>query len=306
MFDPCYNNAEIVKAVGGHHDPIVSQYSIWAITENPHLGVHDLGIDLKDIEKLPSNVRAWVLQLLASAAAGNPSHFQYLELGISDTSAEARLGLATGLKDAYCPLLTPLVLEWFTRETDVEVRSQILDHLVRQSVHCIHYEEHAVDEFERAGSNSRNRMLANAARTPLHSKLSMIKYSSRTDLFGGIPIMQNNTFNVSNMQAGAIALGGNASHSGTNTNNYNAQTLEVIQSHLAQAETEIKISLIDTPAKREALALIGVAQKEPTKDNLSKAVSAMEAVESIAAKTLGTATAIAGVAHLIARAAGLS
>ena len=54
--------------LGKHHDPVVSQYSIWAITENSALGVADLGIDLKNIEQLPANVRAWVFQLLASRA----------------------------------------------------------------------------------------------------------------------------------------------------------------------------------------------------------------------------------------------
>jgi hypothetical protein len=45
MFHPKHDNAQIVKALGGHHDRIVSQYSIWAITENRTLRLADLGVD---------------------------------------------------------------------------------------------------------------------------------------------------------------------------------------------------------------------------------------------------------------------
>ena len=65
MFDPDYDNREIVRVLGLHDDPLVSQYSIWAITENSGLGVNDLGIDLKNTEQQPANVRAWIYQLLA-------------------------------------------------------------------------------------------------------------------------------------------------------------------------------------------------------------------------------------------------
>ena len=43
LFDPSYSNAEIVKVVGRHDDRTVSQYSVWAITENASLSISDLG-----------------------------------------------------------------------------------------------------------------------------------------------------------------------------------------------------------------------------------------------------------------------
>jgi hypothetical protein len=115
--------------------------------------------------------------------------------------------------------------------------------------------------------------------------------------------VNNKSISIGNIQAGAVALDGDATQTGTATNTYNAQTLEIIRSRLAEAEREIKSSPADVEARKEALLTIEAAKKEPTKNNLSKAVTAMEKVESLATKALGTGTAIAGIAHLLAQAA---
>jgi len=39
MLHPHHKNAELVQALGQHHDGVVSQYSVWAITENESLRV---------------------------------------------------------------------------------------------------------------------------------------------------------------------------------------------------------------------------------------------------------------------------
>jgi hypothetical protein len=218
------------------------------------------------------------------------------------------MGLALGLKDIFSPYLVPLVVEWFTREMDGEVRSQILDHLVRQSESSEAYRLHALDAFERASADARDRMLAAAAGTPLYSSLSQIKYNGAGgDLFGGVTVVQKNTtFNIGNIQAGAVAMEGDATQSGTTYNAYNEQTLEIIRARLTHAEREIKVAAADTEAKKEALLLIEAAKKEPTKDNLTKVVASMGKVESLATKALGTVTALADIARLIAQAAGIS
>ena len=175
ILDPNYSNSEIVRVLGKHHDPIVSQYSVWAITENPTLGVGDLGVDLKNIEQQSANVRAWVFRLLAMDLANIEKHLDYIKLGIDDNSPESRVGLAVGLRHTYSPVLRPLVLEWFTREWDLEVRQHLVDHIILQAEGCDAYNEHALDAFERAsaGSPARQRMLATAAGTPMFSKLSL-------------------------------------------------------------------------------------------------------------------------------------
>ncbi|HVX76509.1 MAG TPA: hypothetical protein VHB49_10295 [Bradyrhizobium sp.] len=68
LFDPRYENAAIVKVLGSHDDDVVSQYTVWAITENGHLSIRDLGIPLKDIEQQPANVRGWMFQLVGMSA----------------------------------------------------------------------------------------------------------------------------------------------------------------------------------------------------------------------------------------------
>jgi hypothetical protein len=306
LFEPNHDNATMVRAVGAHHDPGVSQYSVWAITENPSLGVVDLGIDLKGIEQFPANVRAWVFQLLAIDSARTDTHMDYIKLGIEDKSAEARLGLAVGLRDSFSPTLVPLVLEWFTREMDGEIRPQLLDHLIRQAERSDAYTQHALDAFDRGNADERDRMLAMAASSPLFSRFSAIKYNGGNDLFRGATIVNNKSISIGNIQAGAVAIDGDATQTGTVTNTYNAQTLEIIQSRLAEAEREIKSSPVDVEARKEALLTIEVAKKEPTKDNLVKTVTALGKVESLATKALGAGTAIAGIAHLLAQAVGLA
>lgn len=176
------------------------------------LGVADLGIDLKDIEQLPANVRAWVFQLLAIDSAGTDVYADYIKLGIEDKSAEARLGLAIGLKDSFSLTLVPLGLEWFTREMDAEIRPQILDHLIRQAERSDGYMQHALDAFQRGSADERDRMLTTAAGSPLYSRFSAIKYDGGADLFRGATIVQNsNTISIGSIQAGAVAFDGDAS-----------------------------------------------------------------------------------------------
>ncbi len=90
------------------------------------------------------------------------------------------------------------------------------------------------------------------------------------------------------------------------TNTFNAETIKVICSHLNEAEREIKKSAADVETQKEALVTIDTAKKEPTKDNLGRAVAAIEKVEAAAQKMLGIGTALAGIGRLIARAAGFA
>jgi len=130
LLNPRHTNAEMVKALGGHHDDVVSQYTVWAITENPSLGLEDLGIDIRLIEQLPPNVRAWLFQLIAMNPTDATSHIEYIQLGMSDREPEARMGLAMGLRDTFFDGLDALALDWFTHESEPEVNHLVLDHLV--------------------------------------------------------------------------------------------------------------------------------------------------------------------------------
>ncbi len=104
-----HSDAEMVKALGRHHDPIVSQYSVWAITESERLQLVHLGLNLKDIERYPDNIRGWLFQLLAIEATDAEPHWEYVSLGMGDPAAEARKGLAVGLRNTFIDVFEP----WF-------------------------------------------------------------------------------------------------------------------------------------------------------------------------------------------------
>ena len=139
LFHPRHSNSELVKALGSHHDVLVSQYSVWAITENKNLGLADLGVDIKNVENQPANVRAWIFQLIGMSERDAKYNLQYIELGMIDPAPDARSGLVTGLRDTFFDGLEPLILDWFDQEINEDVRQQIVDHMVRQSEHCASY-----------------------------------------------------------------------------------------------------------------------------------------------------------------------
>ena len=208
---------------------------------------------------------------ICSNAANGEEYADYIKLGIDDNNAKARLGLAVGLKDSFSSTLVPMVLDWFTREMDGEIRPQILDHLIRQAERSQAYKQHALSAFELGSADARDRMLATAAGSPLFSEFSSIKYSGRDDLLRGEKtVTNNNTYNIGNIQAGAVSLKGDATQVGNSSHVYNAQTLELIQSRLTDAEREVKISPADVKSKKDALQKIATAKKNQLRTTSTK------------------------------------
>src|SRR5579872_3917061 len=309
LLNPRHSNAEMVKALGGHHDNTVSQYTVWAITENPSLGVEDLGINMRDIEQQPVNVRAWILQLLAMTPRDAEKHLEYITLGMNDPEAEARIGLAVGLKDTFFDGLGHIVQDWFTNESDTEVRQLLMDHMIRQAPYCQPYENMMIEFYEKAptGSSARQRMQANAVGAPLYSRMKQIDTGGSKDLFGGMlnVTINNNTFNISGgVQGAAVSLGGNAENSGTTSIHYNPQTIETIQSELSKAERELHTMAIDPDLKREALEHVKAAKADPSPDKLSTAIAFLGEVEALATKTIGVGTAIGTIMTALSKVVG--
>ena len=67
LLHPRHENGEVVRDLGQHDDPIVRQYSVWAVIENNNLSLKHLGIRFEDIERQPSNVQAKMLHLGATS-----------------------------------------------------------------------------------------------------------------------------------------------------------------------------------------------------------------------------------------------
>jgi hypothetical protein len=305
MLHPRHDNPQLVKALGGHHDQVVSQYSVWAITENPSLGLSDLGIKVEDIEQQRPNVRAWVFRLIAMSEDTAERHFEYLELGMRDPEIEPRVGLAIGLKDTYFDGLEVVVLDWFTNEGNAGVRQHILDHMIRQSYQCPNYAAMVLEVYEKEppGSSLRQRMEAAAAGLAIYGKFRAMDGSM--DLFRGATIVTNNTFNISgNVQGGAVSIGGDAHNSGITSIHYNPQTIQALQSELAKAERALHESTLNNELKSEALKHVTAAKADPEPGKIKKAIDVLGKVESIATKTVGAGTAIGTIGTAIAKLAG--
>jgi hypothetical protein len=307
MMHPRLGNAELVKALGGHHDNIVSQYTVWAITENPSLSLADIGIDYKLVEDQPANVRAWIFRLIAMTPEDAERNFEYLELGMRDPDLEARSGLALGLKDTYFDGLDAIVLDWFVGEPEAEVRQYLLDHMIRHARESASYQAMALEIYEKepAGSSLRNRMEVSASGTEMYAKFKQM--DSSLDLFRGETFVTNNTFNVSGgIQGGAVSLGGDARNVGSTSIHYNPQTVEAIQSELARAEREIHGLPLEKDTKEKALQAIAGAKTDPSPSKLEKAVAVLQETDTIAAKLVSTGTSLGTIGIAIAKLIGLA
>lgn len=300
LLHPRFHNQELVRALGGHHDNVVSQYTVWAITENPALGLRDLGIDIRLVEDQPSNVRSWIFRLIAMNAEDAERNFEYIELGSRDPAEDARSGLALGLKRTYFDGLELLVIDWFLSEPNAEIRQHLLDHMITQAAECASYETMILDVYEKEPDQSplRRRMEATAAGTSLYSRLKRAQFSE--DLFGGGRTV-NNTYNISGgVQGGAVSFGGNASNSGDTTNTYSPDIIESIQAELVRLEREVHGASIDATIKEQLLNDVSAAKAEPTPTLLGNVVQRIRHTGELVL----AGTAIWEIGHVLAKLGG--
>lgn len=184
LFDPKFSNAEVVRELGSHDDAIVMQYSVWAVLENPKLGVSDLGVNLAEFESLPGNVRSKIYHLMAGDASDQNRRHDYILRGSEDNHIEARAGLARGLKDCFYDGLETVTLDWFDDEPSRDVREMLVDHFARNSNYSPSYEDTVTTIFEDE-LHWRDRILGMSAQTRLYPKLRSIQYGGGTgNLFG--------------------------------------------------------------------------------------------------------------------------
>ncbi|TGD99755.1 hypothetical protein [Methylobacterium nonmethylotrophicum] len=277
LLNPRHSDGEMVRALGRHEDPIVSQYTVWAITENDKLGLAHLGVPLQDIEGQPDNVRAWMFQLLAMEATDHQPHWEIIRLGIDDPAAEARKGLAQGLAHSFVDVFEPWVMEWITTETDPEVSQHLLGHIVRQAAHSPTYEAYALEiyEAEAEGSMLRQSMQANAIQTPIYTKFKRLD-AGTPDLFsgGGNVTMVKNQFNIGSVQGGAVAVGDGAAtnYGTTNVQVLSPQKIEQVQGELARLEAAVHGSELNAEQKSTALEHVNAAKADPTPVKIGKVI----------------------------------
>lgn len=177
LFTPRHDNANVIGELNRHDDTLVSQYSIWAITENPLMGVRNLRISLKDIESMPPNVRAWIYRLISFDPNTAKEHLTYIVLGSEDKSEEAREGLAIGIRNVYFDGLEETTFPWLPDEPNVTIRHRLLEHMAACADRCPSYITPVTEAYRDGGGLLRARLEAAAQRTTLYGTLRRLAIS---------------------------------------------------------------------------------------------------------------------------------
>lgn len=286
MLNPRHSNSAMVKALGTHHENIVSQYSAWAVSENPTLKITDLGIKLDDLENQPPNVRGWIFHALATSPTEARKRLDLIRVGIEDENSDARLGLARGLSGTFFDGLEPLVMDWYTSEEDLDTSQYVLDHIARHSERCPNYEAMALEVYEKEPRQSSLRMRLNGvtAGTAMFAKFQAIEYNGTGDLFRGVPSVTNNYNIQGNVQGGAVSIGGDAKNQGATSFHYDQSTIHAIQSVLSKIEKCVHddAGKIDSAVQKEALQKIAAAKSDTNPTRLAEAMDVLKKIGTTA------------------------
>ena len=271
LFDPNHDNSKIVKALGAHEDSIVRQYSCWAAVEHPNLGYDDLGIPFAQIQEQPANVRAWMYEVLCDSGPMSGQTIEFIEEGSRDVEQRAQTGLSHGIRQFYLDGVENIVLDWHAATGNSEVRQNLEYHMASNAEHVSEYADVARYVFSQArpGSEERANLLSAATGSTLYPQLKAIEAKGDPAFLGFFELYEkgvtqtvnNNTFNISGGQVGAISGVGDA----VNTGDLTINSLDDFQAALSQIIGSISNSSLSTEEKRSLRANIEHAQKTPNK-----------------------------------------
>ncbi len=284
IFDPRHSNAEMVRVLGGHHEPLVSQYSVWAAAENPHLGTSNIGINIKEIDVLPPNVRSYVYRLFAEENSVSSQRHEIIAQGSQDTNLEARLGLAIGLRESYYDGLEQVTVDWFhDAEDDPGVSAHLLDHIVAHAGHLATYENIALEHYEFAAENlkKRLRMEVAAAGTKIFSDFKRISIKTEAGLFGlNGGSVTNNILNNHGVMQGAVSQSGTAINEGQMQAAMTQGQIDNARKLLDGVVTEIEAVPLSDEIKGEVRTAVEHAKGNTDKTTLGGVVGVLEKAEA--------------------------
>ncbi len=295
LFDPRHGNAAIVKALGSHEDPIVSQYSVWAITENKTLGVRDLGVNIMQLDNYPANVRGWANRLLASDQIYAIGNVGLLQRGSQDPDSKAREGLAIGMRHTCFDGLEEFTIPWLNDEDDHEVRDYIIDHLSTNAHKIDVYGKMVELEYTDSSITAvkRRRIEAMCEGTPLYrqlQKLSVKEQMGTLGLGGTVFQIENVEINVSNnssrdikiegnVQAGTIASGDGAKSQEIH-NIANSSKTVTVQRLLHATAQLLEDPGVEPSIRKELAANVAEAGADPTPSKLDKVIKGLSQLAS--------------------------
>jgi hypothetical protein len=174
LFHSKYTNRIIIGQLNGHDDDLVAQYSVWAIAENPALGVGDLTIPLKDTESLPPNVRGWIYRLVTVDDATAAAHLEYIVLGSEDPSDEAREGLAIGIRNVFVDGMDETTFRWLPDEPIPRIRQRLLEHMAACAEKCPSYLTPVLQSYRESDRAAQIRLEGAAQGTSTYRELRRI------------------------------------------------------------------------------------------------------------------------------------
>lgn len=275
----------IIGRLNLHDDKLVRQYSIWAISENPHLELSDLGINIEDIDSQPDNVKKWLFHLVARDSKAE-KHRGIIEHGISNDNTQIRENLAAGLSQNYFSGCEEFIIPWVVSEKDAAVRMAVFDHMATNVNNCESYFDFVVKEFERqgVGSSDRKRLLMSSGGTKLFGKLRQIEYQQEESLLNfsqpliGVP-MTTTTININNSNIGTL-------NSGSTFIKSSLQAIQNTANPELQKLLEDVVSLIgDAKLEKEQQAQlnnkISEAATKPSKVSLNGLADCLRTVGSV-------------------------
>lgn len=308
LFHPRHDNAAIVTALGKHHDPVVSQYSVWAIMENKGLGVGDLGIDVHRLDEYPRNVRAWANRLIASDQGFAISNMGMLERGSLDTEREAREGLAIGVRYTCFDGLEEFTVQWLNDEGDQEVRGYIVDHMSTNAHRIPVYRKMVELEYTDTATSGdkRRRIEAMCEGTTVYRELKKLSVQEQMGSLGlGGPIVQIGTLEINvsksgskdinitgNVQSGVITSGDGATSFGTanTTGNSNAVAIQRVLDATAEL---LKDTGVEPAVQKELASDVAAAITDPSRgrlENVLKGLAKLESASTSSEKVIAAAS----------------
>lgn len=285
LFDPNHSNAMLVYELGKHDHSMVKQYSVWAAAENAGLCSDDVGINLRELDGEPANVRSYAYRLIMGDKDITSLKHEIICMGSKDADHEARLGLSTGMSDNFYDGVPEITVDWFYDEEAIDIQSNLLDHIVSNSEKEPDYRRIAIEEFTHAANDrgKRGRMQASAAGTPLYSEFKRIEISEESSLFGsyGVNMTINNNNNTTNHGTiGALSQGGDVQNNGRLEVNLTTKQVAEFNNTLTEIERDIPSIPVIDDMKNEVLEATSNAQKDPSKGNMDRVIGVLEKANS--------------------------
>jgi hypothetical protein len=295
LFALSHRNSDVIGALNTHPDAMTAQYSIWALTENRHLGFPNLRIPLADAKSQRPNIRAYIYRLIGEDGRVARRNHDFLVEASMDADEEARESLARGLVDTYYDGLDELMTAWAVEEMCLPVRDYVLDHMATQAVHAPAYSQYVMQAWtlQPAGSQGRARLEASARGSPLGTELRRQRFVTDSAEFlpFGVGSVTNNSFTFHGTVQGAISGSGDAQ-----TGDITAINTIEAPSQAAAILTEIEALLQQAPGEDlpDAAAAVSKAAQAPSKSTVQSALEWLKLAKEGGAMTAAGVTALPG------------